>query len=371
MRTKWLVWSTGFALFSMFFGSGNLVFPLTVGQESQGHYLLGAVGIILTGVAVPFLGVFGMLLYKGDLNQFFSIFGKRGTMIFSFCLLALMGPFGVLARCLTVAHGALLLIFPNVSLALCSLSMCCLIYFFTVNQHKIVSLLGTVLTPFLLFAIGTIVVFGLQQEASSLSLSPQGEAWASFKNGFFKGYYIMDLLAAFFFSHFIIKHLNTLNEEDETATFAIFLKASLIGASLLSGIYFVLTVMGWTYSIQLMQKPPQEFLGLIAFETLGKFAGPIVCLAVVFACLTTAIILTSLFAEFLKKELCRDKMDYKIANLLTLVIGFSVSILEFEGIAKILGPIVEMIYPGLIALTLFNILKFFYSKKTSGLLVKS
>ncbi|MBA2728840.1 MAG: branched-chain amino acid transport system II carrier protein, partial [Parachlamydiaceae bacterium] len=38
--------TTGFALFSMFFGSGNLVFPITVGQESQGHYLLAALGIV-------------------------------------------------------------------------------------------------------------------------------------------------------------------------------------------------------------------------------------------------------------------------------------------------------------------------------------
>lgn len=95
MKNKWFVVSTGFALFSMFFGSGNLVFPITVDQESEGHYLLAALGILFTGVVVPFLGVLGMMLYKGDIYSFFSCFGKKGTFLFSFLALALMGPFGV------------------------------------------------------------------------------------------------------------------------------------------------------------------------------------------------------------------------------------------------------------------------------------
>lgn len=90
MKNKLLVVSTGFALFSMFFGSGNLVFPITVGLESEGHYLLAALGILFTGVVVPFLGVLGMMLYKGDIYSFFNCFGRKGTFIFSFLALALM-----------------------------------------------------------------------------------------------------------------------------------------------------------------------------------------------------------------------------------------------------------------------------------------
>src|SRR5690349_22076848 len=94
MKKQLLIISTGFALFSMFFGSGNLVFPISVGVESQGHYLLGSLGILLTGVIVPFLGVLGMMLFKGDIMHFFSCFGKKGTFIFSLIALSLMGPFG-------------------------------------------------------------------------------------------------------------------------------------------------------------------------------------------------------------------------------------------------------------------------------------
>lgn len=365
MKNKWLVVGTGFALFSMFFGSGNLVFPITVGQESEGHYLLAALGILLTGVVVPFLGVLGMMLYKGDIYNFFNCFGRKGTFFFSFFALALMGPFGVFARCLTVAHGALLLLFPNASLPLTSLFMCTIIYFLAVNKNKIVTTLGTVLTPFLLLAITTIAFFGLSQGTVPGTTTSNG--WNALKNGFFQGYQTMDLLAAFFFSQFVIKHLHSKfskNDEDPLLL-KHFFKSSLIGAGILSSVYIALVLLGWIYSPLLTHVPPQEMLGMIAMESLGPIAAPCVCAAVLFACLTTAIVLASLFADFLRTEVTQDRLGNHQALLITLGIGFVVSTFDFAGIAKFLGPVLEAIYPALIVLTLVNIANKFFGVKSS------
>lgn len=364
MKSKWLVLSTGFALFSMFFGSGNLVFPIAVGQESGGHYFLAAMGILCTGVLVPFLGVLGMMLYKGDIQSFFSCFGKRGTFLFSFLALALMGPFGVLARCLTVAHGALMLISPNMSLPVTSLALCVLIYFLASNKNKIITILGTVLTPFLLVSIAMIAAFGLTtvEEATVPTLS----GWSVFKNGFFQGYQTMDLLAAFFFSKFVINHLYdrpSAGSEGERTLLKVFLKASGIGAGLLSMVYVALVLLGWIHAPLLATKAPQEMLGAIAMASLGSMAAPCVCAAVVFACLTTAIVLTSLFADFLRQEVSQSKLSRPMALAITLCIGFFVSTLEFSGIAKFLGPILEATYPALIMLTVVNIGQKFYGLK--------
>ncbi len=364
MKNKSLVISTGFALFSMFFGSGNLVFPITVGKESEGHFLVAALGILLTGVAVPFLGVLGMMLYKGDIYHFFSCFGRKGTFLFSFLALALMGPFGVLARCLTVAHGALLLLWPSASLPVASLIMCVIIYFLAIKQHKIVATLGAVLTPFLLFAIAVIAFFGLSQgtfpETSSLS------GWGALKNGFFQGYQTMDLLAAFFFSQFVIKHLHkTLPKDSESSLMKHFYKSSLLGAGILSVVYFALVLLGWIYSPLLLDTPPQEMLGKIAIASLGGIAAPCVCLAVLCACLTTAIVLASLFSDFLRREVAKDKIGNKQALLITLAIGFVVSTFDFAGIAQYLGPMLEAIYPALIVLTCVNVASQFFGKKSS------
>lgn len=365
MNKKWLVMSTGFALFSMFFGSGNLVFPIAVGQESGGHYLLASLGIILTGVVVPFLGVIGMMLYKGELQSFFSCFGKKGLFLFSFLALALMGPFGVLARCLTVAHGTILLLLPNASLPITSLILCAVIYLFAANKNRIVSLIGAVLTPFLLAAIAAIAFFGLS-EGSQIQSEVSG-SWEAFKNGYFQGYQTMDLLAAFFFSKFVINYLYQNKSEglDESSTMKVFLRSALLGASILTSVYYAMVLLGWNYAPLLAGQPPQEMLGLIAMEALGSMAAPCVCAAVIFACLTTAIVLASLFAEFLHHEVSHEKIGSKQALLITLAISFVVSTLDFAGIARFLGPVLEVIYPALIALTVVNIVNKYYEIKLS------
>lgn len=362
MKSKWLVVSTGFALFSMFFGSGNLVFPITVGEGSSGHYFLASLGILLTGVIVPFLGVFGMLLYEGNIDNFFSSFGKKGTLIFSFFALALMGPFGVLARCLTVAHGAMQLLFPEVSLPFASLIMCCIIYLIAANKNHLVNLIGSWLTPVLLLSIFSIAFFGLNKGSQPETSALMG--WDAFKNGFFQGYQTMDLLAAFFFSQFIISYLAK-TSNPESPLVPVFCKAACIGAGILAAVYCTLVMLGWIYSPMLAGQPPQEMLGLIAMESLGPLAGPCVSVAVVFACLTTAIVLASLFADFLRTEIAKEKIGNHTALLTTLSIGLSVSTLDFAGIASFLGPILEIVYPALIALTVVNIVSKFYNFKAS------
>ncbi|MCE2983128.1 MAG: branched-chain amino acid transport system II carrier protein [Parachlamydia sp.] len=349
---KSVVISTGFALFSMFFGSGNLVFPIAVGVESGGHYFLASLGVLCTCVFFPLIGMLGMTLYRGDLKEFFGCLGEKGVFFFSFLALALMGPFGVLARCLTVMHGSLQLIFPAASLPATSFALCAVIYSLSVNKTKIVSLLGTYLTPLLLFSVGAIVTSALLYGAPSETTGNFGAA--AFKNGFFKGYQTMDLVASFFFSGFVISHLNT-HLSDEKEILKTFTWASFIGAALLYAFYFSLVLLGWIYAPLLANTLPQEMLGKIAFASLGPIAAPCICITIIFACLTTAIALASLFSEFLRVDVAKEKMSAPLSLLLTLGIAFFVSTLNFSGIANFLGPILEAIYPALVALSVINI----------------
>lgn len=356
MKDKRLVLSTGFAMFSMFFGSGNLVFPLTVGKESEGHFLLASLGIIITGVLVPFIGVLAMCLFNGKTENFFGSMGKQATFWFSFIALSLMGPFGVLARCITVAHGSFRLLFPDLPLILFSLALCCLIYFITINKNRIIPLLGTFLTPFLLLALFLIYIFGYLF-APEIDVSSQSFFnWKAFKNGFLQGYFTMDLLAAFFFSTFVLQHLEkkTINCSSNEK-WSLFIRSAGIGAGLLSAVYIALVYLGKTYATDLAQVPPEEMLGIVAQKAMGSFSAPIVCLAVVLACLTTAVVLASLFADFLRTNVSQNKLSIPFALLITLMIAFFVSTLEFAGIARFLSPILETVYPALIVLTALNI----------------
>lgn len=355
MKKQLFVLSTGLALFSMFFGSGNLVFPLLVGQESQGHFLLATLGICLTGVLMPFLGVIAMMLFKGNTERFFSTMGKGANFWFPLIALSLMGPFGVLARCITVAHGSFALLFPSVSLPIFSAVFCLIIFFICLNKSKMVSVLGSYLTPFLLLALTAIFLCGFLFGSSTEVTNSY--ALGAFQNGFLKGYQIMDLLAAFFFSTVILAHMNERSQKENGGPIAFrpFFQATLIGGGLLSLVYFSLVFLGATYSQQLVGVPPQALLGVVAKEAMGVGSAPFVCMAIVLACLTTAVVLANLFADFFKEKIARNYAPAGVSVGLTLVIAFFVSTLDFVAIASFLGPIVEAIYPALIVLTLVNI----------------
>lgn len=351
MKRYSLIISTGFAMFSMFFGSGNLVFPILVGKESEGHFLLAALGIVLTGVLVPFMGVGAMMLYKGDNRSFFGSLGKLAKFWLPFIILGLMGPFGVLARCITVAHGSFKLLFPSLTLPLFSVLFCLLTFFITTNKSKIVPVLGKWLTPFLLVSLFAIAGFGYYYSAPVQIES--GDWQKAFSNGIFQGYQTMDLLAGFFFSTFVIRHLET--HSDGSSMTRQFIKSSLIGGGLLSVVYLLLVYLGSAYGTTLNGVAPQEMLGLIAQQALGSYSAPIVCTAVVLACFTTAVVLATLFAEFLENEVSQKKLSPLWAMAITLGIAFLVSTLDFAGIARFLGPILEAIYPALIVMTVLNV----------------
>ncbi|MCH1429887.1 MAG: hypothetical protein GWP59_07795 [Chlamydiales bacterium] len=356
MKKQALILGTGFAMFSMFFGSGNLVFPVLVGQQSNGHFAFASLGIFLTGVLVPFLGAIAMLLFKGKTEEFFGVIGKKASFIIPLFALSLMGPFGVLARCITVAHGSYAQLFPQVSLPMFSFAFCTIVFFATIKKSRVVTLLGGILTPILLLSLLLIAYQGLLQ--AELPPMEAEAGFNAFKNGIFQGYQTMDLLAAFFFSTFVLQHIQSrMSAELTTSTqlFKLALSSSLIGMTILSFVYFLLVMLGATYANQLSSIAPEKMLGFIANLALGTQGSLVVCIAIVVACFTTGVVLSSLFADFIKKEISCDKLSFPLSSIITLVVAFSVSTLEFQGIASFICPILETIYPALIVLTVLNL----------------
>ena len=167
----------------------------------------------------------------------------------------------------------------------------------------------------------------------------------------------MDLLAAFFFSTFIINYLESRTQQDNSSPqfLKIFLKSAGIGGGLLAIVYFSLVFLGAIYSQELSAVAPESMFGFIAHKALGAYSAPIVCVAVILACLTTAVVLASLFADFLKSDIAQNRLPYALSMGITLAIAFLISTLEFAGIAAFLAPILEALYPALITLTILNI----------------
>ena len=87
-------------LFGMFFGAGNLIFPVAVGQEAGRNVWQAAAGLMITGVGLPLLGVaaLGISRSKG-LYDLSSKAGRPYGLFFTCLLYLTIGPFFAIPRC--------------------------------------------------------------------------------------------------------------------------------------------------------------------------------------------------------------------------------------------------------------------------------
>ncbi len=355
MRAFALVMSTGFAMFAMFFGSGNLVFPLLAGKVVESAYGLTMLGFVLTGVAMPFLGLLGVLLYEGSYKKFLSTFGLKIGFLMALIMLVLLGPFGVVPRCITVSFGSFAMISKSLNLPMFSFIMCSVVFLLSFNENRVVPLLGAFLAPIKIGSVGIIIAYGLLfSEAPKLT---NISTYTAFEEGIFKGYQTMDLLAAFFFATVIIRHLKNASQKSDNPRgfFKLSLFSMLLGAGLLAIVYAGLVFLGATYAEQLNQYSSEKFLSVIAHLTLGEYAGIFVSIAIILSCLTTAIALATVFTDFLFEQVLVKKIPRTVCLGATMLMTFIVSTFGFQGIANFLSPILKLMYPGLIGLTLLNL----------------
>lgn len=241
-----------------------------------------------------------------------------------------------------------------------SIIACFIIFLFTFKQNRILDVLGYFLTPFLLICLLWIIVKGLFFSPGEMTPPAEGTPMFFFSNGLLKGYNTMDLLATYFFSHIVLLCLkNEVDPDianDKKKFIGMSLKASLIAVFMLGTIYAGFSYVAAYHREALMGTEPDRLLSILAMNILGPSAGIAACGAVALACLTTAIALVSVFAEFLQKDVFMDRVGYIPCLLITLVSTFFISTLEFKGIAAFLEPILQIWYPALIVLSLCNLL---------------
>ena len=98
---------------------------------------------------------------------------------------------------------------------------------------------------------------------------------------------------------------------------------------------------------------PEERLSAISMHLLGPYGTLIACIAVAMTCLTSAIPLTSICADYIRQDLFKKRLVLPL--VLTLFIASAVANLGFMGIASLLSPVLGILCPGLIVLSVLNI----------------
>jgi len=349
----------GFAIFSMFFGSGNLVFPLQVGMEAGSYWFLGFLGLFLTGIILPFLGLFVIKLHKGNYTDFFQEGGVAARLLLPLFTLSLLGAFGVVPRCITVAHGGIASVFPNLSLVTFSILFSIACFVICLKDQIMIAILGKWMTPILLIALVLLIGWGAFHVSDfPLDAHINAQPETVFTHGFLKGYQTMDLFAAFFFSSLIFKEIQREMHVD-TPTKTIIraaLKPSVFGAFLLSCIYLGFVFLSARYRPITQGVSPELILPTIASYVLGDHAALFIGIIMIFSCMTTAVALNNIYARYWCDLLkVKNKNAFHVILFLTTSISFLISLLDFQGIAGFLEPALKLSYPSVIALTVMSI----------------
>ena len=349
----------GIALFTMFFGAGNIVYPLILGRETAGNIIPGLIGFIITGVAVPIIGFLATSLYEGNYEKFFQSIGKipaRVVIILSMIIIGILAS----ARCIIVSYASIQQYIPWCSLFTYSLIVGALIFILTFKENMVVKLLGKVLGPIkitLLLSILFLVVINLKKIPSS-NLS----AGQSILTGLQDGYLSLDLLAGLFFSHLIYA---TMKEEKLSSKQLIKkgLKVGFFGGILLACIYCGFALVAALHSLSLANIADQKLFATLAINILGTAGGILANTTVAIATLTTAMSLVTVFSDYLTYDMFKGKISYLAALTFTIIINIAFANLDFSGIMKVIVPIALIIYPALIALSITSILNKLYNFK--------
>jgi LIVCS family branched-chain amino acid:cation transporter len=347
---------TGFAMFSMFFGSGNTIFPIQVGATTGTHMFAGTLGFTVTGVLVPFLGLLAMFLFNGDYFAFFKRLGNLPAWIIVTSIMAMIGPFAVIPRCILVSYATVHSFFPNINFYFFVAASCALIFFCTYKRRRIIEILGLYLTPILLLSLFVIIVCGTifsncETQATAFN------SFESFKFGLLEGYNTMDIFAGFMFASVLLVSMKNSFPKESSDKKLLFLsiQSGVVGIGCLAAVYWGMSYVASLHASCLDGVSADKLLSALTINILGQYAGVLVCVAVCFACLTTAISLSLVFSEFMSERVTKGKVSYQIMLVITLLVSFFCSLLEFEGVQRLVIPILTVCYPVLILLAILNL----------------
>lgn len=364
--TRYII-STGLAIFSMFFGAGNLMYPLVVGLTSGQYTTFGMMGFLLTAVCLPVLGLIGIILFDGNYHAFFDRLGNTlGNTLLTICMF-IIGPVIAIPRIVTLSHTMtapfIPITFLQESTPLASFIFACvflgLTFLATYRAKKVVSIIGNVISPLLLVSLITIIIKGIitAQEVITTTETPL----SAFTNNTMRGYETLDLLGAIFFTTVIVANLKQSFPQASSKKLAtIGLKSGLIGTSLLGLVYAGMSYLGAYHGHAFTMINAGELFREISFKILGSHGAFIIGIAVLMACLSTAIALSAVTAQFLREQLQKKTnliISYRNALITILCASIPLSVFGLDQVLALTGGAITYIgYPVIITLTTCNTL---------------
>lgn len=366
MKQKIDILVVGFALFSIFFGAGNLIFPPFIGVTSGSEWLTSFLGFILGDVGIILLSIYAVAKagsYQGIMGRAGKVFGISLEIIIMLCL----GPIIAIPR--TAATTFELSIQPftsGINSAVFSILFFALTLLLTIRPSKVMDIIGKFLTPVLLVALAFLIGKGL--------ISPLGSfnnvitADDLFSHGLTQGYQTMDALAiggitALMMTSFLGKGYTNKQQQINLT-----IKAAILAACGLVLVYGGLTYLGATVSTQFDGSVSQTTLLIeITRQLMGQPGMILLGIIVAFACLTTAIGLTSVTSKYFE-DVTNKKLKYEYVAIFICVFSAIASNVGVDTIISLSAPVLAIIYPVSVSLTILSLFKNYFTSNLSFIL---
>lgn len=338
----------GFALFSMFFGAGNVIFPPFLGMEAGSRWLEGFSAYFIADIGLAMMGMFA-LLRVGSSEQVLRRAGKLPAEILMCAIVLCIGPMVAIPR--TSASAYEMAIAPNlsgVSPVVFSVAFFALILVLCLKESAVVDIVGKVLTPLLLVGLFAIIIKGIVAPLGEIAALPQISNVTV--TGIKAGYQTMDALAALPFGIIILQSVTAKGYKQGKSQLRV------VGGAALLAVYMGLAYLGATVSTQYTGSIGRAALIMAIVEALmGKTGVVIFGVVVGLACVTTAIALTSSAAAYFS-ELCRGKVSYKAFVAAICVFSAVVSNLGLDRIVAVAAPVLDVVYPPALVLICISLI---------------
>lgn len=358
MNRKKDILTIGFALFSIFFGAGNLIFPPYIGLTSGSEWLVSFLGFIISDVGIIFLSIVA-ISKTGSFQGVVGRAGKKFGITLEVLMMLCLGPILVVPR--TAATTFEMSIAPlsgNINPYLFSILFFLIVIILTIKPNKVMDIIGKILTPLLLIALAILIIKGIISPIGNIEKVNSGK---SFMNGITQGYQTMDALGTGGIVALVMASFTSKGYKDKEEKRRLTIKAALIACVGLALVYGGLTYLGATASNVYDSSISQTTLLMNITNSILSSKGTIMLAVVIgLACLTTAVGLTSVTAKYFE-DVTNKKVKYKYIVIAICIFSAFASNLGVDKIIEIAVPILSLIYPVSILLVIMSIFGNFIS----------
>ena len=348
-------------LFGMFFGAGNLIFPVHLGQMAGRNALPAMIGFIITAVGIPILGVAAIGNTHADGLQALATKVGRGYGYAFTCLLYLtIGPFFAIPRCATTSFttGVLPMLGDGASeglaLLIFSLAFFALVLFLSLRPANITVWIGKIINPLFLIFLAILVVSALSRPGAPASAVEPVAAYQShaLSSALVEGYGTMDAIAGLAFGIVVIDIIRSMGVSDDAAIARDVLRSGALTGLLMALIYAATILMGaQSRGLFDLSENGGVALAQISGHYLGAAGKLVLALTITCACLKTSIGLVTSCADAFTRMFPRA-LSYRSWAILFTAFSFCISNFGLSKIIEYSIPVLMFLYPLAITLIL-------------------